>query len=80
MSECKWDGTWMQTQIADDKVTGQASSFSYYVRSFNWAMPTLVVVVIGDVVPLTSGETVYCLLWMLVGVTINASIVGNIAR
>ena len=79
LSECKWDSTWMQLQIEDEKVAGRAGSFSYYVRSFNWAMPTLVVVVIGDVVPLTSGETVYCLLWMLVGVTINASIVGNIA-
>jgi hypothetical protein len=70
-AECKWEGTWMQLQIDDDKVAGQATSFEYYVRSFNWALPTLVVVVIGDVVPLTSNETVYCLLWMLVGVTIT---------
>jgi len=80
LQECKWEGTWMQLQMADDKVDFDGGSTpEYYLRSLNWALPTLVVVVIGDVIPLTSAETVYCLMWMLVGVTINASIVGNIA-
>jgi len=78
-SVCKWEGTWMQLQIEDEKIEGETDAPSYYVRAFNWALPTLVVVVIGDVIPLTMDETLYCLLWMLVGVTINASIVGNIA-
>ena len=40
-----------------------------YIRSFHWALPTLVVVVIGDVVPVTSAETLYAFVWMVVGVT-----------
>ena len=78
-SMCKWDGTWVQLQVEDDKVEGHGDAIDFYIRAFNWALPTLVVVVIGDVIPLTSNETLYCLMWMLVGVTVNASIVGNIA-
>ena len=49
-------------------------------RAFNWGLPTLVVVVIGDVVPVNSSETLYAFVWMLVGVTINAAIIGNVAN
>ena len=34
-------------------------TWTRYVRSLNWAIPTLVVVVIGDATPVTVGETVY---------------------
>lgn len=30
--------------------------------------------------PTTSPETLYAFLWMVVGVTINASIIGNVAN
>ena len=80
-NKCQWEGTWLQLQLEDDKLPcGEVNNFSYYLRALNWALPSLVVVVIGDVVPSSSKETLYCLLWLLVGVTINASIVGNIAR
>ena len=76
-----WEGTWIMRQIDNDKLPHDGGSvWQLYIRSLNWALPTLVVVVIGDVVPTTSPETLYALLWMLVGVTINASIVGNVAN
>ena len=79
-AEC-WEGTWIMRQIYNDKLPQDGGSvWQLYIRSLNWALPTLVVVVIGDVVPTTSPETLYALLWMLVGVTINASIVGNVAN
>ncbi len=76
-----WEGTWIMRQIYNDKLPHDGGSvWQLYIRSLNWALPTLVVVVIGDVTPTTSPETLYALLWMLVGVTINASIVGNVAN
>lgn len=80
-TECRWTGTWIQRQIINGKVpiTG-GSIWQLYLRSFNWALPTLVVVVIGDVVPVNSAETLYAFLWMVVGVTINAAIIGNVAN
>lgn len=76
-----WEGTWIMRQIYNDKLPQDGGSvWQLYIRSLNWALPTLVVVVIGDVTPTTSPETLYALLWMLVGVTINASIVGNVAN
>jgi len=79
-SDC-WEGTWIMRQIYNGKLPKDGGSeWQLYIRSLNWALPTLVVVVIGDVVPTTSPETLYALLWMLVGVTINASIVGNVAN
>lgn len=52
---------------------------SAYLRSLNWALPTLVAVVVGDVIPTSNAETAYCVLSILVGITINAAIIGNIA-
>jgi CRP-like cAMP-binding protein len=60
----------------DDTTGGEAW---HYVRALNWALPTLVVVVIGDVTPVTMFETVYCSLIFILGLVINASIIGNIA-
>jgi hypothetical protein len=51
-----------------------------YIRAFNWALPTLVVVVIGDVVPVNMNETFYAFIWMVVGVSVNAAIIGNVAN
>ena len=38
------------------------------------------VVVIGDVTPVTNMETLYVFLWILVGVSLNATIIGNVAN
>lgn len=51
-----------------------------YIRSFDWALPTLVVVVIGNVMPITSAETPYVFLWIVIGVSIDATIIGNVAN
>jgi hypothetical protein len=48
---CQWYGTWIYRQIFNGKLpTDGGDVWQQYIRSFNWALPTLVVVVIGDVV------------------------------
>ena len=81
LAECLWEGTWIYKQIYDGKLPADGGvTWQHYIRSFNWALPTLVVVVIGDVVPTTSPETLYAFLLMAIGVTVNAAIVGNVAN
>ena len=47
-STCEWKGTWMELQMVDGLLPWEgADIFTYYVRAINWAIPTLVVVVIG---------------------------------
>ncbi|EED93131.1 cation channel, partial [Thalassiosira pseudonana CCMP1335] len=80
-TECLWEGTWLKKQIVNGKLPIDGGvTWQQYIRSFNWALPTLVVVVIGDVVPTTNPETLYAFLWMIIGVTINAAIIGNVAN
>ena len=79
--QCMWINTWVQKQIVDGRIPPEGgNTWQLYLRAFNWALPTLVVVVIGDVVPITSEETLYVFLWMVIGVTINATIIGNVAN
>ncbi len=81
LGTCGWEDTWVNLQIDNDYLPEDGGSlFSRYIRSLNWGMPTLVVVVIGDVIPTGVAETVYALLCMLLGVTINATIIGNLAN
>ncbi len=81
VTECYWNNTWIQKQIISGKIPYDGGKvWQRYIRSFNWALPTLVVVVIGDVVPVTSHETLYAFIWMILGVTINAAIIGNVAN
>lgn len=81
ITECYWRNTWIQRQIINGKIPHDGGQvWERYIRSFNWALPTLVVVVIGDVVPVTSHETLYAFIWMILGVTINAAIIGNVAN
>ncbi len=78
---CGWENTWVNLQIDNDYLPEDGGNvLSRYIRSLNWGMPTLVVVVIGDVIPTGVVETVYALLWMLLGMTINATIIGNVAN
>lgn len=78
---CKWKETWIQGQINRGLLPSNGGiMMDRYIRALNWAIPTLVVVVIGDVIPINVSETLYCLIWMYVGVTINAVIIGNIAN
>jgi len=50
------------------------------VMRIHWAFPTLVVVVIGDVTPTTSPETLYVVILITLGITVNAAIVGNVCN
>ena len=80
-AECIWKDSWIQLQIQNNLLPPTGGDiFSRYVRSLNWALPTLVVVIIGDVIPINLSETLYCLVWMFVGVMINAVIIGNIGN
>ena len=80
-TECRWADTWIQQQIIGGKAPIDGGNmWQLYLRAFNWALPTLVVVVIGDVVPVNSAETLYAFLWIVVGVTVNAAIIGNVAN
>ncbi len=81
LGTCDWEGTWIDLQIDNDYLPEDGGNvLSRYIRPLNWGMPTLVVVVIGDVIPTGVAETVYALLCMLLGVTINATIIGNLAN
>ena len=53
---------------------------SQYLRALNWAIPTLVVVVIGDVVPVGVADTLWVTICIIFGVIVNAAIIGNIAN
>jgi CRP-like cAMP-binding protein len=81
MEAAKWDGTWISRQIMNGKLPVDGGKpWQQYIRAFNWALPTLVVVVIGDVVPVNMNETFYAFIWMVVGVSVNAAIIGNVAN
>lgn len=81
LAECRYQGTWLQRQLENLKLPPDGGTVGErYLRSLNWALPTLVVVVIGDVVPINMDETCYAFFWMLVGVSINAAIIGNVAN
>ena len=74
----EWSGTWIELQMEDKLLpTAGADIFTYYVRSINWAIPTLVVVVIGCD-KLCNVETFYVSCIILFGLTVNALIIGSI--
>jgi hypothetical protein len=78
-STCEWKGTWIELQMVDELLPWVGTDiFTYYVRAINWAIPTLVVVVIGDATPVTVTETFYVSCIILFGLTINALIIGSI--
>ena len=43
--DCRWKNTWIQRQIINGKLPSDGGTIlQRYIRSFNWALPTLVVV------------------------------------
>ena len=58
---------------------GPRDRAAQYLRALNWALPTLVVIVIGDVVPATCAETLYVFLCIAAGMSVNAMIIGKVA-
>ena len=80
-SACTWEGTWVELQMKWGLLPiDGGTQFQRYLRALNWAIPTLVVVVIGDVVPVSVAETVVVAFGILLGVIVNANIIGNIAN
>eukprot|EP00940_MAST-03C_sp_MAST-3C-sp2_P000544 g544.t1 len=74
-----WNGTWVSKQIENAHVPPDGgSAFVRYSRALYWAVSTMVVVVIGDVTPVNIDETHYVLAIVLIGVVINATIIGNL--
>ena len=83
-AQCIWRRTWVLLQIENEQLSasgypGPAAAAAQYVRALNWALPTLVVVVIGDTYPTTCTETFYAFMSIFLGMTVNAAIIGNIA-
>eukprot|EP00939_MAST-03C_sp_MAST-3C-sp1_P001566 g1566.t1 len=79
LSSSPWNGTWIAKQIENEHLSGDGgTSFERYSRALYWAVSTMVVVVIGDVTPVSISETLYVLAIVLVGVVINAAIIGNL--
>jgi len=80
-AHCQWTRTWIENQMEMGLLPKTAGSLLHqYSRAMNWALPTLVVVVIGDTVPVDVVGTVYVIVMIIIGVTINAAIIGNIAN
>ena len=80
-SACRWEGTWIELQMKWGLLPlDGGTEFHRYLRALNWAIPTLVVVVIGDVVPFSVLETAVVVFGVLLGVIVNANIIGNIAN
>ncbi len=71
--------TWVDHQLLQDYLADHSSSLSYWLRSFYWAMPSILVVVIGDVTPNTNSETLYVFIAIVLGATVNAALIGIIA-
>lgn len=77
--EFVWNKTWIQKQIHEGHIEEDGGHvFVWYSRALYWAVATMVVVVIGDVTPVTVQETVYVLVTILIGVLVNAAIIGSL--
>ena len=80
-SACKWNATWVQLQMKWGLLPTWGGTYvSQYLCVFNWAILTLVVVVIGDVVPVGVADTLWVTICIIFGVIVNAAIIGNIAN
>ena len=79
-ASCMWEGTWVTLQMTDNLMSLDGSTATVrWLRSFNWAMPTLLVVVIGDATPVNFGETLYVSFIILFGLIVNAMVLGVMA-
>lgn len=79
----RWRCTWIRRQVSQGFLRlktgfGSIDSRKQYLRSLNWALPTLVVVVIGDVTPASCLETAFCFCCIALGMTVNAMIIGQV--
>jgi CRP-like cAMP-binding protein len=76
---CEFEGTWVQMQIMTGKLPQDGGDqWTRFLRAVNWAIPTLTLEVLDDVFAINSQEMMYCLIAMLFGIIINATIIGTI--
>ena len=76
---CQFRNTWVEFQINNGKLSHTGGTqISRYLRAMNWAIPTMVLYVVGDVYPMNVNETSYVFGAMFFGIAINALIIGNI--
>ena len=70
----------MRLQMTDNLLPYDGSTPGVrWLRSFNWAMPTLLVVVIGDATPVSLTGTLYVSFIILFGLIVNAMVLGVMA-
>ena len=55
------------------------SVWSRYVTSFYWACQTITTVGYGDIAAITTGEKLYAIFWMIIGVGFYSFTIGNLA-
>lgn len=78
-STCQFRGTWLQLLIFQHKLPVIGGSiFDKYLRSLNWALPTMTLFVIGDVWPVSVPESTYLVVFLFFGIAVQGFIVGNV--
>jgi CRP-like cAMP-binding protein len=76
---CQFEGTWIQMQIMTGKLPlDGGSTWDLYVRSLNWAIPTLTLEVLADIFPINATEMMYAFFAMFFGLILNATVIGTI--
>jgi hypothetical protein len=77
---CRWGQSWYKLQVVSDLLSSKVGgNFQRYVRSFYWALTTLVVVVIGDVTPINELETLYVFLVLMLGLCVNGYVIARMS-
>eukprot|EP00002_Diphylleia_rotans_P024455 TRINITY_DN4830_c0_g1_i2.p1 TRINITY_DN4830_c0_g1~~TRINITY_DN4830_c0_g1_i2.p1 ORF type:complete len:722 (+),score=98.60 TRINITY_DN4830_c0_g1_i2:164-2329(+) len=74
----KWEGLGEDTWAYHAGVSNQ-DIFTQYITSAYWALVVMTTVGFGDIVPLTNTEKCFTILTMITGVSIYATIFGNMA-
>ncbi|KAL1529879.1 hypothetical protein AB1Y20_000809 [Prymnesium parvum] len=64
--------------IREEVLAGTSAALIAWLRGFYYAASTYMVIVIGDVTPRTMNETGYTLVLVLLGASVNSSILGLI--
>lgn len=76
--EDQYTGTWIEFQINSNKLPlDGGNQWTRYIRSLNWSIPTLTLVVIADIFPVNNEEMMYGLLVMFFGFMLNGAVVGT---
>ncbi|RYH32530.1 cyclic nucleotide-binding domain-containing protein [archaeon] len=76
---CQYLGTWVEQQYLSGKLPKDGGDdWSRYIRSINWAIPTLTSEIIGDIFPFNTNESLFTFIVIFCGLSINGAIIGSI--